>query len=276
MIIDVLLPSVLFLIMVTVVVLYARLKAKFKSFLGEKELRLKDVILLVASMGIMVTVLVFIPSIAIMVGFLYVYCMVLFLFTYLMVPRYHLAILSPAIFVALYLLYKDSVWWNPFLLDLFAVVFSVFVSVYLGSLFSWKTTTLFVTLLTAMDVIQVFGTQFMVAASEKVIQLSLPVVIILPTFPSQAGQLALGLGDIFLAGLLSIQTTQRYGRKFGIAAMTSIAVVFMMLEMLLLNYHVPFFPATVLVIAGWLIALGARQLYKLYLGSHSLSAFYSV
>ncbi len=262
MIIDVLLSFTLFLITVTVVFLYTKYEQKFRSFFGEKELRLRDVILLVATMSLVVTVLVFVPSIAIMVGFLYVYSMVLFLFTYMTIPKYHLAILTPAIFVALYLLYKDTIWWNPYLLDVFAISFSIFVSVYMGSLFSWKTTALFVTLLTIVDIIQVFGTRFMVAYGEKMIQLSLPVVIIVPTFPSQIGSIALGLGDIFLAGLLSIQTTQRYGRRFGLVTMISIAVVFMILETILLNYSVPFFPATVLVISGWLIALGARRLYK--------------
>ncbi len=262
MIIDVLLSFTLFLITVTVVFLYTKYEQKFRSFFGEKELRLRDVILLVATMSLVVTVLVFVPSIAIMVGFLYVYSMVLFLFTYMTIPKYHLAILTPAIFVALYLLYKDTIWWNPYLLDVFAISFSIFVSVYMGSLFSWKTTALFVTLLTIVDIIQVFGTRFMVAYGEKMIQLSLPVVIIVPTFPSQIGLIALGLGDIFLAGLLSIQTTQRYGRRFGLVSMISIAVVFMILETVLLNYSIPFFPATVMVISGWLIALGARRLYK--------------
>lgn len=263
MIVDVLLSFTLFLITVTVVFLYTKYEQKFRSFFGEKELRLRDVILLVAAMSLMVTVLVFIPSIAIMVGFLYVYSMVLFLFTYMIIPKYHLAVLTPAIFVALYLLYKDTIWWNPYLLNVFAITFSIFVSVYMGSLFSWKTTAIFVTLLTIVDIIQVFGTRFMVAYGEKMIQLSLPVVIIVPTFPSQIGLIALGLGDIFLAGLLSIQTMQRYGRRFGLVSMISIAVVFMILETVLLNYSVPFFPATVLVIGGWIIALGARRLYKL-------------
>lgn len=263
MILDVLLPLVLFLITAAVVFLYTKYEKKVKTFFGEKELRLRDVILLVAIMGIMVTVLVFIPSITIMVGFLYVYSLVLFMFTYLAVPKWYLAILTPVIFVALYLLYKDTLWWNPYLLNIFAITFSILVSVYMGSLFSWKTTGLFVALLTILDIIQVFGTKFMIAYGEKMIELRLPVVIIVPTFPSQIGLMALGLGDIFLAGLLSIQTTQKYGKRFGLVSMISIAVVFMILEMMLLNYRVPFFPATVLVMSGWLIALGARQLYKL-------------
>ncbi len=266
MIIDVLLPSVLFVIMVIVVFLYRRYERKFSSFFGEKELRLRDIVLLVAAMAVMVTVLVFIPSIAIMVGFLYVYSMVLFIFTYMVIPKFHLAILTPALFVALYLLYRNTLWWNPYLLDVFAIIFSVLVSVYMGSLFSWKTTVLFVGLLTVMDIIQVFGTRFMIATGEKLIQLSLPVVITLPTFPSQVGLMRLGLGDIFLAGLLSIQTTQKYGKRFGIASMIAIAVVFLILETLLLNYRIPYFPATVLVIAGWFIALGARQLRVYYKG----------
>lgn len=263
MVIDVLLPSVLFLIMVTVVFLYTKSQRRFRSFLGEREFRLRDVILLVMAMGIMVAVLVIVPSVAIMIGFLYAFSVALFIFTYIVVPKYYLAIITPVIFVALYLLYKDTIWWNLYLLNLFAIIFSVLVSVYMGSMFSWKTTALFVTLLIVLDIIQVFGTRFMVTYGERVIELGLPVVIILPIFPSQIGFMALGLGDVFLSGLLSIQTTQKYGKRFGLVSMASIAVVFMILETMLLNYRVPVFPATVLVIAGWLIALGARQFYKL-------------
>ena len=262
-IIDVLLPSAVFLITLIVVFTHTKVQGRFRSFIGERQLRLREVILLVAAMSILVAVLVLVPSSAIIVVFLFVYSAVLFLFTCLLIPKYHLAVLTPAIFVALYLLYRGTLWWNLYLFNLFAVVFSVLVSVYMGSLFSWKTTTLFVALLTIMDIIQVFGTKFMVAYGERMIQLSLPVVIILPTFPSQMGFMALGLGDIFLAGLLGIQTIQKFGKRFGLVCVTSIAVVFMVLEMLLLNLEVWFFPATVMVLAGWLVALGARQLHRL-------------
>jgi len=86
-------------------------------------------------------------------------------------------------------------------------------------------------------------------------------MIILPTFPS-AGGTALGLGDFFLSGLLSIQTAQKYGRKLGFASAIIIAVVFLMFQTVLLNFNVQAFPATVIILSGWLIALAARYLYQ--------------
>jgi len=55
---------------------------------------------------------------------------------------------------------------------------------------------------------------------------------------------------------------QKYGRKFAFASIVSIAIVFLLLQTILLNTGVQSFPATVLVISGWLTALGAKHLYK--------------
>jgi len=268
MILDVLLPSVLFLIAVAVVFLYARFEKKVDSLFGGKELRIGHVVLLVAAMGIMVTVLVFVSESAMMVLFLFAYSTILFLFAYLVTPKLYLAVLTPALFIALYFMYKDTYLWNvyipphiPYLLNLFAIIFAVCISVYMGTLFTWKTTAGFIALLTVMDVIQVLITGHMVTSGEKAIALGLPVAIILPTFPSK-GLTFLGLGDIFLFGLLSIQTTRKYGRNFGLASIVSITVVFLLLQTILLNTDVESFPATVLVISGWLTALAARHLYK--------------
>jgi len=254
--VDVVLPFTLFLITTAVSLLYVKFEGKIKSLLGGKEFRLRDAILLVVAMGVMVTILVFIPEVAILAFFLFIYSLVLFTFTYLVTPKWYVAVLPPAVFIFLYFYF-----WNLYWLNLFAVVFAVFVSIYLGSLFTWKTTAAFAALLTLMDVVQVLGTRFMVVSSEKMIGLLLPTMVILPTFPSE-GRIILGLGDIFLSGLLVIQTTRRYGRKFGIVSTISIASVFLLLETILLNFVVRFFPATVMVICGWLAALGMRYLYK--------------
>ncbi|MFQ5837101.1 MAG: hypothetical protein ACE5HG_04520, partial [Candidatus Bathyarchaeia archaeon] len=257
MILDVLLPSVLFLIAVAVVFLYARFEKKVDSLFGGKELRIGHAVLLVAAIGIMVTILVFVPEIAMMVFFLFAYSTILFLFTYLLAPKWYLAVPTPVLFIALYL----SPYWNIYLFNFFAIIFAVCISVYMGSLFTWKTTAAFVAFLTVMDVIQVLITGHMVTSGEKAITLGLPVAIILPTFPSE-GLTFLGLGDVFLFGLLSIQTTRKYGRNFGLASIVSITVVFLLLQTVLLNTDVKSFPATVLVVSGWLTSLGARYLYK--------------
>ena len=273
MMFDVSLPLALSLISGIVLFVHTRLDRKIKSFLGGREFTTRDVVLLVALMGLMVTVLgwtaINVPEMAIMVFFLFAYSTVLFMFTYLILPKFYVALLTPALFLALYFLYRDTYLWNayipphtPHLLNLFAVLFAICVSVYLGSLFTWKTTAIFVALLTIMDVIQVLITGFMVESGETMIGLQLPVAIALPSFPLQGYIMFLGLGDIFLSGLLIIQNTQKYGMRWGLATTVAIGVVFLLLETVLMSSGIAAFPATVLVIAGWLTALGTRCLCK--------------
>jgi len=240
---------------------YFRYEKRIGSVFKEVKLRYYHGILLVVAAGIMVSVLAFIPGEAIRVLYLCVYFLGFFLFTYMVVPRWYLAFLTPVLFTVLYFRY-----WNLFTFNLFALVFAVFVSVYLGSLFTWKTTAAFVVLLTIMDVVHVLITGFIVESAERLVgELRLPVVIILPSFPSEGFLITLGLGDIFLAGLLSIQTAQKYGKKFALASIAAMAAAFLILQTVLLNYYDQAFPATVLVISGWLTALAARHLYQLSL-----------
>lgn len=267
MMFDISLPLALSLITVAVLFVHTKLGGRIKSLLGGKEFTTRDVILLVVMMGVMVTVLgwtvIKIPEMAIVVFFLYAYSTVLFMFTYLIVPKWYLALLAPALFIALYFLL-----WNLYFLTLFAIIFAICASVYLGGLFTWKTTAIFLTLLTLMDVIQVFLTGFMVEAGKIMSeQLRLPVVIVLPTFPSKvspSGFLALGLGDFFLTGLLVIQTREKYGKRWGLATVVAIGAVFLLLETAWINSGIPAFPATVFVIAGWLTALGIRYLSPIF------------
>ena len=266
MIFDISLPVALSLITLAVLFVHTKLSGKVKTLLGGREFKTRDVVLLVVMMGVMVTVLGWtvttIPEMAIMVFFLFAYSTALFLFTYLIVPRWYLAVFAPAIFIASYFLF-----WNLYLLNIFAAIFAICISVYLGNLFTWKTTAVFVALLTVMDVVQVLVTGFMVESSGKAIGLQLPALIALPSFPLQGYIMFLGLGDIFLSGLLVIQSTQRYGRRWGFATIVGIGVVFFLLETVLMNSGIGAFPATVLVIAGWLTALGIRYVYKSSIGT---------
>lgn len=257
---DILLPLVLFLVAVAIVVIYTFYEKKVSSLFGGKELRVRHAVSIVVAMGVIVTVLIFVPEIAIMVFFLFAYSAILLLFTYLVVPKWYLAVPFPFLFIALYFLGAPC--WNIYLFDFFAIIFAVSISVYLGSLFTWKTTVAFVVLVTVMDVIQVLITGHMITSSEKVLSLGLPVGIILPTFPYLGGTTFIGLGDVFLIGLLGIQTTRKYGRKTGLESVASITLVFLLLLTVLLNYDVGSFPATVFITSGWLAALTARYLYK--------------
>jgi len=267
MILNVSLSLTLFLITLAVSFFYTRYESKVQFLFGGRKFRLWDAVLFVAAMGIMVTILAFIPKLDIIkVFFLCVYSLVLFIFTYLVVPKWYFAVLSPTVFVALYLLY-----WNIYLLNLFAVIFAIFASICLGTIFIWKTTAVFAALLTIMDIVHVLVTGFMVVSGEKILALGLPAMVIIPTFPSwfPRGVAFLGLGDILLAGLLVIQTSKRYGRRFGIMTAIAIAAVFLLLETILLNFFAEYFPATVMVVCGWLTALGARHLYESRMFRHA-------
>ena len=241
------------------VFLYSRLDKKVESLFGGQELRLEHIILLVAAMGTMVTVLVFLPEQSILVLFSFAYVVILFLFTYLFVPKWYLAIVPPVLFILAFLYC-----WNIFLFNFFAIIFGISISVYMGSLFTWKTTLGFVSLLTIVDVIQVLITRFTVDSAQKLLELGLPVGIKLPIIPFTGSYMFLGLGDVFFLGLLGIQSTKKYGRKFGLASIATMTVVFFLFQTLLLNSTIQDFPATVFVVSGWLTSLAARHLYHMF------------
>jgi hypothetical protein len=116
--------------------------------------------------------------------------------------------------------------------------------------------------MTVIDIIQVLVTRFTVASAQKALDLGLPVGIMVPTIPFTGGYTFLGLGDVFFLGLLGIQSTRKYGRKFGLASIATMAVVFFLFQTFMLNSTIQDFPATVFVISGWLTALAARHLYN--------------
>jgi presenilin-like A22 family membrane protease len=264
MLFDIVLPLVIGIVTVAIVLLYAKFEAKIKSlFEEERGFQIRDVIFLVIGMSVMVTAVVFIPQQAILILFLATYSFVLFLFTYIAVDKWYFAVLPSIAFVALYFLS-----WNIIMLNAFALLFAVFISIYLGCFFSWKTVLVFAALITVMDVIQVFATGFMGSAAGKFVELGLPVLIQVPTFPVESNGISLGLGDIFLGGLLAIQTTQKYDRKAGVISAVSLGFAFLVFEIIMLNYEITgYFPATLIVVGGWLLGLGLYNIIKQKLAS---------
>jgi presenilin-like A22 family membrane protease len=247
MLFDIVLPLVIGIVTVAIVLLYAKFEAKIKSlFEEERGFQIRDVIFLVIGMSVMAT-----------------YSFVLFLFTYIAVDKWYFAVLPSIAFVALYFLS-----WNIIMLNAFALLFAVFISIYLGCFFSWKTVLVFAALITVMDVIQVFATGFMGSAAGKFVELGLPVLIQVPTFPVESNGISLGLGDIFLGGLLAIQTTQKYDRKAGVISAVSLGFAFLVFEIIMLNYEITgYFPATLIVVGGWLLGLGLYNIIKQKLAS---------
>lgn len=260
---DLMLPTALILIALATILLYSKLEKRVKTLFEEKEFTIKDALLIVIAMGTMITVLVIVPSQAILVLFLWVFSVALFMITYLISQKWYLGFVGPVAFLGLYFLFKDTSVWNYYLLNLFAIFFIVFITVYVGSFFTWKTTFAFAAFLTIMDIIQVLGTGYMITTSKKILDLSLPIFIVLPTVPSLDVLMALGLGDLFLTGLLGIQTEKKYGRRFAIMAIVSMATVFGIVEAIMLTYF-PHqgLPATVMIFGGWLIAVATRVSWK--------------
>jgi hypothetical protein len=255
---DVLLPTVIFFVIAVSVFLYRRFEKKITLLFEEKKLSTRDILLMVTSMGLMVTAIVFIPSQAIQIAFIAAYSYMMFIFAYLALERWYLAIFPPVAFILFYFFY-----WDLLVFNLFVVFFAVIITVYLSELFSWRTVWLFAVLLTVMDVIQVFGTGFMGETATKMLELKLPVLLLLPAFPA-GGLMGLGLGDIFLAGLLAVQTALRRGQKAGVLTAAAIGIAMFVFEVALLNtMFAEFFPATVVVIAGWFLGLGIARSIEL-------------
>jgi hypothetical protein len=187
--------------------------------------------------------------------------------------RWYLAAQPPAIFVMLFVFFNfisnpgTAAVWSPYLMDVFGLTFAVLIILYLSSLFSWKTVGLFAVLLTTMDIILVIITPVMLTAATSFTNLGLPVLVYLPNFPliisSQGGILfrGLGLGDFFFAGVLAVQTFNKFGRKTALISVVAMAVAFGIWEAALediiawlqpiVGRNIGGFPGTVMIISGW-------------------------
>lgn len=259
---DIVMPLTVFTITVVSLFLNQKTESRLKMTFEEKQFATRDVVLLVILMAIMVSFIALSIQYSfinpIMILFLFSYSALLFIFTYIFSnKRRYLAILPSVVFILLYLFLKDTVLWSYYLVNIYAAIFAVLVILYMGTLFTWKTTWIFTILITIADIILVFVTKSMVEYAEVGIGLKLPVAIALPIIPlivTEQGMwwTMLGLGDFFFAGLLSIQIFKRDGKKTAILSAMAIAVAFFIFEIYSLNYQPQPFPATLIIILGWL------------------------
>ena len=191
--------------------------------------------------------------------------------------RWYLAVQPAALFLLLMIffnvVYDGAVQvWYPLLMDVFGFTFAILIILYLSSLFSWKTVGLFAVLLTVMDIILVIGTGTMVQAATQFTGLGLPVLVYLPNvplIPAVPGYInffgfaprGLGLGDFFFAGVLAVQTFNKFGKKTAFISITAMAVAFGIWEAFLPNIlawlspivgrDIGGFPGTLMIISGW-------------------------
>ncbi len=186
--------------------------------------------------------------------------------------KWYVAVQPPATFVLLFIFFNfihntgTLQVWTPFLMDVFGVTFAILIILYLSSMFSWKTVGLFAVLLTTMDIILVIGTGTMVQAANQFTGLGLPVLVYLPNVPLmfRNGLIlsrGLGLGDFFFAGILAVQTFNKFGKKTAFIAVVAMAVAFGIWEAFLpdilawlqpiVGRNIGGFPGTLMIISGW-------------------------
>lgn len=261
---DLAMPLTLFIVTLVSMLLNEKVEVKLKNILEERKFTLKDTIMLVTIMGVMISLIVFVPQFAIIIVFLFSYSMLLFMFTYVFSnERWYMAIIPPAVFILLYLFFREAPLWSEYLVNVYAILFAILVSLYLGSLFTWKTTLFFSTALTVLDIILVLVTGTMVSAATTTVSLNLPVVVALPIIPALNGKMLLGLGDFFFAGLLAMQTSKEIGKKFAILTVATMAISFFIFESLLLTFRPGPFPGTVMIICGWFPLVVFKKLKKM-------------
>jgi len=253
---DLALPSAVFFIVAASVFLYRKVESTFTSMFENQKFTTRDAVLMVVSMGIMVSTIAFLPGQALQIGFIAAYSYMLFVFTYMVMKKWYLAAVPPVVFLVSYVyLFSQLAVFN-----LFVVIFAIVITIYISSFFTWKTVWLFAAILTAMDIIHVYVTGFMKQAAIGMIELKLPVMLILPRFPP-GHLIGLGTGDLFLAGLLAVQTAKKLGQKAGILVAAMNGVAMFVFEVISFNTgFADFFPATIVVVAGWLASLGIAHL----------------
>lgn len=253
--------------------LYANQKTEGKlkeNLMQERQMGVWDAALLVGVMSVMIYLIVFVREITyiLMVLYMFAYATLLFTFTYVFSKRrWYIGILPPAIFILLYVflaVLRDDPLWTLYLANVFGLIFAVLITLYLEGLFTWKTTAIFGVLITVMDIILVLVTRTMVEAAKVAVGLKLPVMVSLPLFPPAAGlgvsMMSLGLGDFFFAGLLVIQTSKKYGKRFAIICAVAMTVSFFIFETALLNFWRIPFAGTLMIICGWAPLVVWKQL----------------
>ncbi len=80
---DVAMPAALFVVTLVAMLLNKRIEGKLKTTFEEREFRRRDVILFVVMISVAVSVIVFVPQMAITVVFLFSYSTLLFMFSYI-------------------------------------------------------------------------------------------------------------------------------------------------------------------------------------------------
>src|SRR4030067_524972 len=191
---DVAMPIMLFGVTLAALLLSKRVEPKLKTTFEEREFRARDAVLFVVLIAVAVSIVVFFSEMALMFyGGLAALGLAAFAFIAILYEqtkpdvksRLYLAVFPPVLFLIVFFLYmyEPVPLLSLVLVDVSGALFAVLITIYLASLFTWRITFIFASLLTVMDIILVLFTGVMVTAATHVAGLGLPVLISLPTIP---------------------------------------------------------------------------------------------
>jgi len=150
-------------------------------------------------------------------------------------------LLSGLIYPVLYFNY-----WNTYTFNLIAVLLAISLILLISNIISWSVLKLLFVLLMIMDIALVFITRDMVAFGHKILVLQIPILIHIPFGEG----VSIGLGDIFITGLLSLGFTKEkeFSYNRSLRFVWIIAALFFII-LYLVNAYLPhqMYPATIFV-----------------------------
>lgn len=241
----------IFMVMAAALFIEKKIGYKKEKIFEKGQISTRDAVLFTVFIGILITVLGTIVKYGVL-GILsaitiIAFSAILFSFTYTLLDKYRvLAILPPGFFISAYISLRGTILWDVFLLNIFAVTSAIIVVYFLGTLFTWRSTLAFAFLLCILDIYHVFISGAMTEVAIASINLKLPNIVI---FQGKG----LGLGDLVLAGILTIQALIQKGQKHATLTIISITTTFLIFEFLFdtILYKIGVFPATIIITTGW-------------------------
>ncbi len=244
---DLTIPIVIFIFSVTISYVYPSFEKRVeKLFAGERELSCKEIALVLLIISINLVVMFFLPENFLPYLILFATCVFLFSAFYILTNKEAISVALVIFFLASYFFLKG----NIITFNMFSFIIAFSASLIFNTLFTWRTVWLFLTVLTSLDVFFVFCTNIMVTVAERALELSLPLLIKLPSFPLFLNRtIGLGLGDLLVASLIAVQTAKEINKKAGLMSSIGMSLSTVVMGIVLLNFKSAL-PATVFLYSG--------------------------
>jgi len=235
-----------------------RFKTNFDKYTkGETKFNLKHVALAALAMPVVLWAVINMPENFIVYFYVFGMAYVLGTCFFLISGKWYTALLG-LVYPMLYFYY-----WNIYFFNIIAILIASFGILFMLQIMSWKIVKYFTVLFVILDIIMVLYTKMMVVAATKIMDNNIPAMIMLPANEVTTTGVALGLGDIFLTGLLCAtfiresNITENVGIKFSWMTAIIIGMLLFISSILLPSTALP---ATVHVIIGFLISYSVYKL----------------